>query len=426
MRKACLHLQEGWRGDLGHPPVLKLVDVSVAYVRQVRATVGPDTQIIVRKTQPNEYQPLDNPRVRADRFVQRGASEMLEMSNNGQDRNIAWEAYNEIPDARIELYVEFERERLAAMHMLGLASVVDNSGVGMRNDVWPQVVGMIDAMDERDIYGIHDYVAVPDDLDNPWYCARWRRTDVLDNVRIVVTEYGVDCIQDRERHGLWPGVAGWKKHYNREEFLEILRAGDRLYCRFPNVLGFCAFTVGKFAKKWNDFDVADVWSTVVAEQEEWQPQAAVASPGGVQVLPIPGSRISQKFGENPDLYAPLNGHPGIDLAAPAGWDWREWHGAAVYSTVAGLCHALTDDTYGRHTYTFGENGYDDELWGHLAEHAFEGRRHVVRGTLLGWTGYTGRCIPTGGPGTHAHWGKRPRPYKMRNGFRGYVNPLCRV
>ena len=43
--------------------------------------------------------------------------------------------------------------------------------------------------------------------------------------------------------------------------------------------------------------------------------------------PIPGARISQRFGENPAMYTQYNlaGHEGVDFAAPVGTPVRAAH-----------------------------------------------------------------------------------------------------
>ena len=46
--KLGLHIIEGYSGQLGQPRLVKLVDASVGYVRQVRAQVGPRCVIIIR------------------------------------------------------------------------------------------------------------------------------------------------------------------------------------------------------------------------------------------------------------------------------------------------------------------------------------------------------------------------------------------
>ena len=51
MNKLGLHILGGTSVGLGRPRLVKLVDVSVAYVAQVRAAVGPDCLIIVRWVQ---------------------------------------------------------------------------------------------------------------------------------------------------------------------------------------------------------------------------------------------------------------------------------------------------------------------------------------------------------------------------------------
>ena len=148
------------------------------------------------------------------------------------------------------------------------------------------------------------------------------------------------------------------------------------------------------------------------------------SPPPPRPWPIPGARVSQQFGERPQVYG-AGGHPGVDLAPPTGMSHLDWHGTPVRATVSGLAYALGDarTAYGLHCYVFGST--EDELLAHLAQTAWFGSRQVNAGDVVGWVGYTGNTEPGGVLGTHLHWGKRPNsPYRWGNGTRGYVDPLA--
>ena len=205
--------------------------------------------------------------------------------------------------------------------------------------------------------------------------------------------------------------------------MAFLRRSDALYCQFPEVLGVNEYTMGQYSHEWAPFDVGQLWPAVVAEQEPICTSSAPIST--YPTLPVPGARISQRFGEHPEWYPGYQGHPGVDLAAPADVGWREWHGAPVRATIAGLCYTVTDAAgYGLYAYVRGTKDADgDELLAHLSGFAVDNGAYVAAGDVVGYAGYTGNCKPIGGAGTHVHWGRRPRPYQLSNGYRGYSDPL---
>jgi len=135
-------------------------------------------------------------------------------------------------------------------------------------------------------------------------------------------------------------------------------------------------------------------------------------------LPV-GGRVSQRFGVNEDYYGP-GGHKGVDYAATG--TPLDWHGAPVYATRPGIARVVrSSGAYGCYVYVFGD--YCDELLAHLADVAIVDKTRVFPGDLVGYTGYTGNCMPSDVRGCHLHWGIRPKPYQMDNGTRGYVDPL---
>jgi len=412
MRKVCPHIEGGWAGNIGRPPVVKLVNVSPEYVRQVRQAVGPDTLIIIRWVEAE--QPLDNPQERAGQWMARRTDAMIAMTDYGRDVAVAFEGYNEIPDSEAVAYCQFERERVISMHVLGLRSVVGNWSVGTPDmPVWATYQPLLDVLRDGDLVGLHEYWIDGPDIDNPWHCARWQLVRALQGVPLVVTECGRDVVEGR-------GHAGWIGYVTAEPYLAELRAYDALLCQYPNVVGATVFTMGQFANQWRWFDVGAIWLRVVAEQEagvqKLQPIATIRTP-------IEGARVSQVFGEHPEWYPGYNGHPGVDLAAPDGVNWRQWHGTEVRATVAGTAYTIEDaNGYGLYVYVMGRGR--DELLAHLSGVAITNSQSVSAGHIVGYVGYTGNCKPTGGAGTHLHWGIRPRPYRLDNGYRGYVDPMA--
>jgi hypothetical protein len=411
VRKICPHIEGGWSGAIGKPPVVKLVNVSSQYVRQVRQAVGPDTLIVVRWVE--SEQPLDNPQVRAGQWMARHTSDMMAMADYGRDKNLAWESYNEVPDAQAVAYCAFERERVMSMHAVGLRSVVGNWSVGVPDlPTWRTYQPLLDLLQPQDLVGVHEYWSDNDDISNVWHCGRWQLVPELAGRPIVVTECGRDMVEGK-------GAAGWRRTCNAEQFLADLRAYDALLCQYPNVVGATVFTMGQYASQWAPFDVGQLWPQVVAEQEASVQN--VVDPGTPRT-PIDGARVSQAFGEHPEWYPNYSGHPGVDLACPAGSNWREWHGTPVHATIDGTALTVTDASgYGLYVYITSD--ICDELLAHLSGFAVGNGQDVRAGDVVGYVGYSGNCKPMGGAGTHLHWAKRPLPYQMQNGYRAYVNPL---
>lgn len=414
MRKICPHIEGGWSGAIGKPPVVKLVNVSSQYVRQVRQAVGPDTLIIARWV--SDYQPLDDPERLALAWVVDHRDAMIAMSDDRRDRQVAFEGYNEIPDSQAVAYCHFEHERLMHMHVLGLRSVVGNWSVGTPDlPTWATYRDALDAMHPQDLIGLHEYWVDLADIGNVWHCGRWRLVPALADKQIVVTECGRDRVEGR-------GSAGWLGRASTEGYLAELRAYDALLCQHANVVGATVYTMGQFASQWMLFNVGSLWPRVVAEQEASVPISTPIS-AVPHRLPIEGARVSQPFGTHPEWYPNYRGHPGVDLACPTGTTWHQWHGTAVRATIAGRALTVDDSSgYGLYVYVAGESA--DELLAHLSGFAIENGQQVEPGQIVGYVGYTGNCKPTGGAGTHLHWGIRPRPYRLSNGYRGYVDPLA--
>ena len=197
MKKICPHIERGWAGSIGKPPVVKLVNVSVEYVREVRGLVGPDTMIVVRWVE--SEQPLDNPQVRAGQWMARHTNAMMAMTDYGRDRQIAFEGLNEIGDSEAAAYAAFERERLVSMHVLGLRSVVGNWSVGVPDlPTWASYRGVLDVMQPQDLVGLHEYWADEADLLDPghWHVGRFTLVPELAGKQIIITEAGRDAFPD--------------------------------------------------------------------------------------------------------------------------------------------------------------------------------------------------------------------------------------
>ena len=410
LQKIGLHILSGYTGTLGKPRIVKLVDPSPAYIQQVRALVGNACTLVVRWTE--REQPLDNPAQRAQEWVARYQPLMV-------DAAALYEGYNEVADCDAPAFAAFEVERLRLMHGLARRCAVGSWSVGIPDiPVWATYTPVLGAMVAGDAVALHEYWSDAIDLANQWHVGRWRLVPKLRGVPIVVTECGRDFVEGR-------GWSGWKldPNCNANAYLAELRGYGTILDGAPNVLGATVFTAGQIVDpKWAPFEVNSIAAIIAAEST----QAATPAPTPYTARlqhPLPWSRISQRFGENPANYAPMKGHNGIDLACPDVSDIRAWHATPVVAANAGPAVIGCDPTgYGNYVYIWGDDGLDT-LCAHLAWPTLPSSKRVRAGDLIGWVGYTGNCAPMGIYGTHQHFSVRPRPYKLDNGFRGYVDPL---
>lgn len=273
MNKIGLHIIDGWKGAVGHPWIVKMVNVSAQYVYQMRQQVG-GALIIVRWTQ--TAQPLDDPIQRARQFVEWHKAEMLEMRRVAGER-IAFEGFNEISGSHNAAYCAFECERLRLMHGLGLNSVVGNFSVGTPAlSAWQVYRPMLQEMREGDLLGLHEYWVDHEDIDNRWHCGRWTLSSELEGVPIVVTECGRDRVEDK-------GAAGWKHTCGPDQFFADIQKYHDLLVRFSNVYGATIFTVGG-SEQWRPFDASPVWPNVVGAYHEL-PAPPIPKPPSPRPLP---------------------------------------------------------------------------------------------------------------------------------------------
>jgi murein DD-endopeptidase MepM/ murein hydrolase activator NlpD len=159
----------------------------------------------------------------------------------------------------------------------------------------------------------------------------------------------------------------------------------------------------------------------------------------------PVGDITQWFGENPKLYAPLglDGHNGIDIVRP--------HGEHLYAVEDGIiCNVKEDlEGYGKHVRLISKskdkrNYHRDWVYGHLSFIAVKNGQEVKAGQYLGNMGNTGFVVSgqtangfrKANPyaGTHLHFGCRyvkesasgwsyeghPKTWAVVNGNNGYM------
>jgi len=124
--------------------------------------------------------------------------------------------------------------------------------------------------------------------------------------------------------------------------------------------------------------------------------------------PLPGARVTQRFGEHPEYYRPLgyDGHEGVDYSAVEGTPVRAAHDGEAF--------ARTSSGYGTYVELMGSG--IRTVYAHLSEVLRLGP--VRAGEVLALTGNTGRTT-----GAHLHFGVCPLPRDWDNGYQGYVDPL---
>lgn len=135
--------------------------------------------------------------------------------------------------------------------------------------------------------------------------------------------------------------------------------------------------------------------------------------------------ISQRFGENPQLYKDLGykGHPGVDTKQRTGQQAIcEDPGTARYYPNAGTAGNMITVRAPRSTLTYNEWRYL-----HLSSGNITPGQKVKRGQVIGKTGATGYTF-----GAHLHIDVTPRfkltglPVYPLNGYKGKRDPLAHL
>lgn len=140
--------------------------------------------------------------------------------------------------------------------------------------------------------------------------------------------------------------------------------------------------------------------------------------GGSVLFPVsPVTRISQTFGERPEVYAkiifsgvPLKGHNGVDFACPVGHD--------IVAVDAGTVTKCGWDSTGYGNHIQIRHAWGDTVYAHLSQVLVEEGETVERGQHIAESGDTGWSS-----GPHLHFGLRIAPYLTTDGWGGYIDPL---
>lgn len=128
-------------------------------------------------------------------------------------------------------------------------------------------------------------------------------------------------------------------------------------------------------------------------------------------LPYDGNfPISQKFGENSDMYSPfgLKGHNGIDFAIPTGNRIVAPHGGIVKEAY------FDENGYGN--YVKIEDAVQGSVLGHLQSISVKIGDALIEGDTIGISDNTGWST-----GAHLHWGYYKFPRDRSNGYNGFID-----
>ena len=123
-------------------------------------------------------------------------------------------------------------------------------------------------------------------------------------------------------------------------------------------------------------------------------------------------RLTQGFGERPEVYRSrfgLPGHNGIDWGLPIG--------TPILAVDAGKVIVRHTSATGFGRYIKLQHSWGQSLYAHLSEFQVEVGDEVERGQRVGLSGNSGFST-----GPHLHFGMRINPYSKSDGWYGYTNP----
>jgi hypothetical protein len=265
------------------PAIVKLVDPSIEYVREVRVIVGPDCLLVIRWTEADQN--LDNPAVRAGNWF----NKHLPFINAVKGANVLFEGLNEIADTNAANFATYELTRGHLLHGVGANCGYLSTSVGAPDlPVWATYQPVLNDMRPGDYVCLHEYWSDTADIDNRWHCGRWTRVPQLALMPIAVTECGRDYLEDTKK-----GKPGYKLTCSDDVMVGDIRKYSALMAQYPNVKGATVFQVGSSDPQWAAFDVSSLWRRVVAEYTA----ASVTPPAQVVIQEPPMTIVGRCFDE---------------------------------------------------------------------------------------------------------------------------------
>ena len=249
--------------NLINAPMVKLLDPSIETIKLTRASVGPNTWIVVRKF--FKYQPLTDPVGEAFDWC----NIFLPYVTRGLDKRVVFEGYNEISEADTEKNALFEGVRQDFLHTYGYGGVYGNHSVGnLNNDNAKPYQGLINNFSNQDFFGWHSYWGTKATVLNPWHTMRWSLIDLLKDVPAFITECGRDYVKDKNLPQDQWGRRGWKLGgISEADYLtEISTFSDALDTS-PNIAGAALFLVGPCESQWNNYQSEEVYRKIKLRQQ---------------------------------------------------------------------------------------------------------------------------------------------------------------
>jgi murein DD-endopeptidase MepM/ murein hydrolase activator NlpD len=136
--------------------------------------------------------------------------------------------------------------------------------------------------------------------------------------------------------------------------------------------------------------------------------------------PLDKIKITQNFGERPEVYKPLHGHNGMDFRTK--WEDSPEGQRPVYAAANGIVEVGDQGAkgYGKFVRIYHLDG-SETIYGHLSEHLVRDKQSVFVGKRIGISGNTGFSNAP-----HLHFGYRPPRFKENNGYGGYINPRSSI
>lgn len=123
-------------------------------------------------------------------------------------------------------------------------------------------------------------------------------------------------------------------------------------------------------------------------------------------------RLTQGFGENPDMYARfgMKGHNGLDYGLPTGTQVLAPHSGKVIEAAS--------DPTGYGNYLKIESDIEGSVLAHLKTFEVKVGDQVNEGQLVAYSNNTGNST-----GPHLHWGYYQFPRNRQNGYAGFIDQL---
>ena len=256
---------------LGKPKVVKLVDCSPEYARDVIKQVGPECLVVIRTTR-FDADWMKDPRGSAWAWIDWYGREWQALAD--EFPALCFEGVNEPADEDADAYVRWECIRLDGADC---RVVVGNWSVGRPSEaVFPKYAEIFRRMGIHDFVGWHCYAGAYKHISNPWHTHRWALpafAPYLAGQNNLVTECGADFVKDDNLPESEWGARGWKAlKLTGTEYLDWLRRFGEIYADGASgpVAGACVFQTGN-DPRWTDYDVRELWPRVVAEYADAAP-----------------------------------------------------------------------------------------------------------------------------------------------------------